>query len=81
VVTWLEPEDPEALRRAVVEFADSEDRHEFKPNLKLLPRQIAIMRVESDAVIGATAESVLRHSDGQGPWHATYWHQAAVQHT
>jgi hypothetical protein len=43
----------EALERAVVEWAESEDRHEFKPNLKLLPRQIAIMRVE-DAIIGGS---------------------------
>jgi len=31
VVTWLEPEDPEALQRAVVEWAKSEDPHEFEP--------------------------------------------------
>lgn len=75
LVTWSEPEDPEALKRAVVEWVDSEDHQEFRPKLKLLQRQLAIMRVESDAIIGATAESVLRNSDGQGPWHVIFWHQ------
>jgi hypothetical protein len=75
LVTWLEPEDPEALQRAVVEWVESEDHPEFRPKLKLLPRQVAIMRVESDAITGAIAEAVLRHIGGQDPWHVTYWHQ------
>jgi hypothetical protein len=72
-VTWLETEKPEALQGAVSEWIDSGVQAEFKPKLKLVPRHATIMRVEPDAIIGATAEAVLHFNKGQGEWFVTAW--------
>jgi len=76
LVTTLEPEDPQALGTAVIEWMDSHDPPEFDPKLKLVPHYDTIMRLDHDAIIGATAEAVLRSGGGgQSPWHVTDWHQ------
>jgi len=74
-VTTLEPFDPQALGTAVVEWMDSHDPPEFDPKLKLVLRHDTIMRIDRDAIIGATAEAVLRSGTFQCPWHVTDWHQ------
>ena len=76
LVTTMEPEDPQAIGTAVIERTNSNDPSEFDPKLKLVPHQDTIMRIGDDAIIGATAEAVLRSGGGgQSPWHVTDWHQ------
>ena len=76
LVTTLEPFDPQALGTAIMEWMDSHDPPEFDPKLKLVAHHDTIMRIDRDAVIGATAEAVLRSGGGgQSPWHVTDWHQ------
>jgi hypothetical protein len=74
-VTILEPEDPEELRGTVSEAEDSSTLSKFDPKLKLVPRHVTVMRVPQDAIIGVTAEAVLRSNAGQSQWHVTGWHQ------
>ena len=66
------------LQSAVNEWMD-EERHsspEFDPKLKLVTHRVAIMRVDRDASIGATAEAALRSKHGQQEqWHVTDWRQ------
>jgi len=75
IVTTLEPADPQELGNAVNEAMDSSDFSAFDPKLKLVQRHVTVMRVNRDAIIGVTAEAVLRADPGQGPWHVTSWHQ------
>ncbi len=75
-ITILTPEDPKAFDDAVTTWMDSPTDHgnsEFDPNLRLVPQKVTIMHVEPSAMIGATAEAVLRADPGQGPWHVTDW--------
>jgi len=78
MVTVLEPENPAALTSALEEWMDEEHHRtpDFAPTLKLVPHGIAIMRVERNAMVGATAEAVFRSFPGQSPWHARDWSQA-----
>jgi hypothetical protein len=75
LVTTLEPEDHQALGNAVSEAMDSSNLSKFDPKLKLVRHRVTVMRVDRDAIIGVTAEAVLRSAGGQGPWHVTDWHQ------
>jgi hypothetical protein len=76
LLTTLEPENPQALGTAVIEWMEGGEHAEFDPKMKLVPHHDTIMRVDHDALIGATAEAVLRSGDGgQSPWHVTDWHQ------
>jgi hypothetical protein len=75
LVTTLEPEDPKALHAAVIEWVEGEPHDDFDPKLKLVPHQVEIMRIDPDAVIGATVEAALRSFGGQGPWHVTHWNR------
>jgi hypothetical protein len=80
MVTTLEPEAPGALQSAVNEWMDEESHSspEFDPKLKLVAHRVAIMRVDRDANIGATAEAVLRSKHGQQEqWHVRDWRQEA----
>ena len=72
-VTILEPANSEELKRAVTEWVEGEHRGEFNPELKLIPRHIEIMRFDKAAIIGATAEAVLRSFPSQGQWHVMHW--------
>lgn len=76
LLTTLEPTDPEARETAVIEWVESEDHPEFDPKLKLLPHHVTVMRVDPGAIIGATAEAVLRsHVEQSSPFHVTDWRQ------
>jgi hypothetical protein len=75
-VTTLEPENPDELKGAVSDWVQGEEHPEFNPKLKLVARQIEVMRFNRTAIIGATAEAVLRSFPGQGPWHVTHWQQS-----
>ncbi|MGA2592086.1 MAG: hypothetical protein ABSH32_19415 [Bryobacteraceae bacterium] len=75
LVTTLEPEDPKALHAAVIEWVEGEHHGDFDPTLKLVPHQVEVMRIDPDAVIGATVEAALRSFGGQGPWHVTHWNR------
>jgi hypothetical protein len=74
-VSILEPENPDALTNSVIEAEDNSNLSKFDPKLNLVPHQITIMRVDRDAIIGVTAEAVLRSCRGQSQWHAMAWHQ------
>ena len=74
-VSILEPDDPDALRGAVSEAEDNSNFSNFDPKLKLLPLRMTVMRVDQGAIIGITAEAVLRSHGGQSQWHVTGWHQ------
>jgi hypothetical protein len=74
-VRMLEPEDPEELRGAVSDAEDSSTLSKFDPKLKLVPHHVTVMRFAQDAIIGATAEAVLRSHGGQSQWHVMGWHQ------
>jgi len=75
LVTTLGPEEPKALHAAVIEWVEGERHDDFDPKLKLVPHQAEVMRIDPDAVIGATVEVALRSFGGQGPWHVTHWHR------
>ena len=75
-VSILEPANPDELKDAVIDWVEGERRGEFNPKLKLIPRQIEIMRFDQTAIIGATAEAVLRSHPGQGQWHVAHWQSA-----
>ena len=72
-VTILEPANSEELRGAVAEWVEGKHRSEFNPKLKLIPRSIDIMRFDKAAMVGATAEAVLRSFPSQGQWHVMHW--------
>ncbi len=76
-VTTLTPEDPDALRAALVEWTDQPHREGavFDPPLKLVPQRTTIMRIPPDAQIGATAEAALRAHPGQAAFHVKDWTQ------
>jgi len=74
-VSILEPENPDALASAVNEAENNSNFSMFDPKLKLVPHHITVMRVDQDAIIGVTAEAVLRSGGGQSQWHVTGWHQ------
>jgi hypothetical protein len=75
-VSILEPENPDALTNAVIEAENNSNFSKFDPKLKLVPHQIIVMRVDRDAIIGVTAEAVLRSRGGQSQWHVAAWHRA-----
>jgi hypothetical protein len=72
-VTILEPADSNELKGAVTEWVEGEHHGEFNPKLQLIPRHIEIMRFDKAAIIGATAEAVLRSFPGQEQWHVMHW--------
>lgn len=72
-VTILEPANPEVFKGAAAEWVEGETHPEFKPTVKLVPRQITILHFDQKDLIGATAEAVLRSWAGQGGWHVTDW--------
>jgi hypothetical protein len=74
-VTILEPANSDELKNAVIDWVEGEHGGEFNPKLKLITRHIEIMRFDKSAIIGATAEAVLRSFPGQGQWHVTHWEQ------
>jgi hypothetical protein len=76
-VTTLIPADPHKLESAVITWVESEHHPEFNPQLKLVPRRVEVMQFGQDAIIGVTAEAVLRSSPGQSPWHVIGWHRDA----
>jgi hypothetical protein len=73
----LGPEDPGALKSEVEAWLGEprHDSHAFNPRLNLVPQKIAIMQIQPNAIIAATAEAVLRSNPGQTPWHVTDWSQ------
>jgi hypothetical protein len=73
IVTILEPANSNELKGAVTEWVEGEHHGEFNPKLKLIPRHIEIMRFDKAAIIGATAEAVLRSFPSQGQWHVIRW--------
>jgi hypothetical protein len=75
LLTTLDPEDPGAYEQAVIDWVEGEDHPEFDPKLKLVPHHVTIMKLDPDAIIGATAEAVFRSHPGQGPPHVTSWRQ------
>lgn len=76
-VTIVQPKDLDALQSAVNRWMDEQTHSspEFDPKLNLIRRQIRIMRIEPEALIGATAEAVLRSFPGQEQWHVLKWHR------
>lgn len=72
-VTILEPANSDELKDGVIDWVENEHHGEFNPNLKLIPRHIEIMRFDKTALIGATAEAVLRSFRGQEQWHVARW--------
>ena len=72
-VTILEPANSNEPKGAVADWVEGEHHGDFKPKLKLIPSHIEIMRFDKAAVIGATAEAVLRSFASQGQWHVMHW--------
>jgi hypothetical protein len=77
-VTILMPDNPDELKGAAREWVEGETHPlaKFDPKLSFSTRQIEIMQIDQAAIIGATAEAVLRSWPGQGPWHVTHWRQS-----
>lgn len=77
-VRILEPAKPDELKGAVSDWVQSEhheDHPEFKAKLKLVARDIEIMRLNRTEILGATVAAVLRSWPGQGSWHLAHWQQ------
>lgn len=75
-ITILEPKNPDDLKDAASEWVQGEKHPEFDPKLKLVARRIEVMQFAPAAIIGATAEAVLRSWPGQGAWHVVGWRQS-----